>query len=120
MNPQLPRIERHTVNTEVQISNMELREISRYEANSKLGLPTKFWGGVPILKDIIQEIPGARPYFPLLGWFVRKGGSAATSQESLLFGQTIIYPSIGDIVELLTGNGNGGAAGSSGIPAQTF
>jgi hypothetical protein len=99
MNPQLPRIERHTVNTEVQISNMELREISRYEANSRLGLPTKYWGGIPILKDI----PYVRPV-PLIGWFVRHGGSGAVSQESLIFGQTAIYPSIGEITDLLTGD----------------
>ncbi|MET2736294.1 hypothetical protein ABXT16_12685, partial [Staphylococcus epidermidis] len=30
VNPQLPRIERHTINTEVQLSNMELREVSRF------------------------------------------------------------------------------------------
>jgi hypothetical protein len=29
-NPQFPRIERHTVNTEVQLSNLETREISRF------------------------------------------------------------------------------------------
>src|SRR5262249_47490528 len=61
-NPQLPRIERHTVNTEVQITNMELREISRFESNARLGIPTQYWGGIPILKDI----PYVRPYIPLL------------------------------------------------------
>lgn len=97
-NPQLPRIERHTVNTEVQISNMEIREISRYESNAKLGLPARYWGGIPILKDI----PYIRPYVPLLGWFVRKAGSDSASQESILFGQTTIYPTIGEMVPLLT------------------
>ncbi len=103
-NPQLPRIERHTVNTEVQITNLELREISRYEANSKLGLATKYWGGLPIFRDIIEEFPRARPYIPIFGWFVRKSGSAAVSQESVLFGQTTIYPTIGDIMRLLIGD----------------
>lgn len=70
-NPQFPRIERHTVNTEVQLSNLETREISRFESNARLGLPTTYWGGIPVLKDI----PGVRqPWFPLVGWFVRKGG----------------------------------------------
>jgi hypothetical protein len=109
MNAQLPRIERHTVNTEVQISNMELREISRYEANSRLGIPTKYWGGIPLLKDLLEPYPNVRRWVPLIGWFVRKSGSGAASQESLIFGQTTIYPTIGDIAELLTGNVNAAA-----------
>jgi len=102
-NPQLPRIERHNINTEVQISNMEMREISRFEANSKLGIPTTYSGGVPILKDI----PYVRPWVPLLGWFVRKKGEAAASQESVIFGQTTIYPTIADIADLLTSEDSG-------------
>ena len=98
VNRQLPRIERHTVNTEVQLSNLEMREISRFESNSRIGLPTEYSGGLPIIKDI----PKVRPYLPLLGWFVRKGGKAAVMQESLIFGQTTMYPTIGDIMELLT------------------
>ena len=47
-NPQFPRIERHTVNTEVQLSNLETREISRFESDSRLGLPTQYSGGIPI------------------------------------------------------------------------
>ena len=96
-NPQLPRIERHTVNTEVQITNMEMREISRFESNSKLGIPTTYWGGVPIFKDI----PYFRPWVPLLGWFVRHSGHDAASQQSIIFGQTTIYPTIGDLLPLL-------------------
>lgn len=101
-NLQLPRIERHTVNTEVQISNMELREISRFESNSKLGIPTTYWGGVPILKDI----PYVRPWVPLLGWFVRHSGHDAASQQSIIFGQTTIYPTIGDLLPLPTSTAN--------------
>jgi hypothetical protein len=96
-NPQLPRIERHTVNTEVQLSNMETREISRFEANSKIGIPTRYWGGVPVLKDI----PYVRPYVPLIGWFVRKAGKDAAAQQSVIFGQATMYPTIGDLVNLL-------------------
>ena len=95
---QLPRIERHTVNTEVQLSNLEIREISRFEANSRIGRPTEYSGGLPIIKDI----PKVRPYLPLLGWFVRKGGKGAVVQESLIFGQTTMYPTIVDIMDLLT------------------
>jgi hypothetical protein len=97
-NPQMPRIERHTVNTEVQLSNLETREISRFEVNSKLGLPTTYWGGLPIFKDI----PGFRPWVPLIGWFVRKGGSNASAQQSVIFGQTTMYPTISSIVDLLS------------------
>jgi hypothetical protein len=97
-SPQLSRIERHTVNTEVQLSNLELREISRFESNSRIGLPTTYSGGLPIIRDI----PKIRPYLPLLGWFVRKGGKAAVVQQSLIFGQTTMYPTIADIMDLLT------------------
>jgi hypothetical protein len=95
---QMPRIERHTVNTEVQLSNLEIREISRFEANSRIGRPTEYSGGLPIVRDI----PKVRPYLPLLGWFVRKGGKAAVVQQSLIFGQTTMYPTIQDIMDLLT------------------
>lgn len=97
VNPQLPRIERHTVNTEVQISNLELREISRFESNARLGIANRYTGGLPIFKDI--------PYvrrIPLIGWFVRTGGRNAVTQQSLIFGQTTMYPTIGDIMDLLT------------------
>lgn len=95
-NPQLARIERHTINTEVQLSNLELREISRFNTNARLGLATQKKGGIPILKyiPIIDEVP-------LLGWFVRKRGKAAVTQQSIIFGQTTIYPTIGDIFDLV-------------------
>src|SRR5215216_2589763 len=78
---QLPRIERHSVNTEVQLSNLEIREISRFDSNTRIGRPTEYVGGLPIIKDI----PKVRPYLPLLGWFIRKGGKAAVVQQSLIF-----------------------------------
>jgi hypothetical protein len=92
------RIEPHTVNTEVQLSNLETREISRFEGTSKIGIPSHYWGGVPILKDI----PYVRPYIPLLGWFVRRAGQNAAAQQSVIFGQTTIYPSISDLATLLS------------------
>jgi hypothetical protein len=97
VNPQLPRIERHTVNTEVQLSNLELREVSRFESNARLGIATRYAGGIPLLKDI----PYVK-YVPLIGWFVRTSGKAAVTQQSLIFGQTTMYPTIGDIMGLLT------------------
>lgn len=94
-NPRLPRVERHSVNTEVQLANMEIREVSRFETNAKIGLPTTYWGGLPLLKDL----PGVRP-IPLIGWFVRRKGSNAIAQRSLIFAQTTMSPTIGDILDL--------------------
>ena len=94
-NPRLPRIERHTVNTEVQLANLEIREVSRFESDAKIGLPTTYRGGLPILKDI----PGVRP-IPLIGWFIRRKGSNAIAQRSLIFAQTTMSPTIGDILDL--------------------
>jgi hypothetical protein len=99
---QMPRIERHSINAEVQLSNLETREISRFEVNARLGLPTTYWGGIPLLKDI----PHVRPWIPLLGWFVRKGGSNASAQQSVIFGQTTIYPTIGALIDLVSEPGN--------------
>ena len=95
VDPSMPSL-RHTINTEVQLSNLEIREVSRYESNAKLGIPTRYFGGIPILTDI----PGLKP-IPIIGWFVRRGGSNAEVQQSVIFGQTTIYPTIGSIVELL-------------------
>lgn len=99
INPQLPRIERHTVNTEVELNNFELREISRFNTNARLGIPTTRRGGIPIIKDI----PGMK-YVPLLGWFVRRSGQSAVIQQSLMMGQTTMYPTIADIFDLLSGD----------------
>ena len=96
VNPRLPRIERHTVNTEVQLSNLEIREVSRFESDSKVGIPTTYRGGLPILKDL----PGVRP-IPLIGWFIRRKGSNAIAQRSLIFAQTTMSPTIGDILDLI-------------------
>ena len=98
-NPQLPRVDRHSVNAIVQLSNLELREISRFETDTKLGVPTKQWGGIPLLNQIpkLQELP-------IIGWFSRRNGQAAVSQHSMIFAQTAMYPPIGDISELLTGS----------------
>jgi hypothetical protein len=96
INPRLPRVERHTVNTEVQLSNMEIREVSRFESNAKIGLPTTYAGGLPLLKDL----PGFRQ-IPIIGWFIRRGGKNAVSQQSLIFAQTTMSPTIGDILDLL-------------------
>jgi len=92
---ELPHIERHTINTEVQLSNMELREITRFEANAALGIPTTKSGGIPLLNEIpfVKEVP-------LIGYFVRKAGRNAVMQESIIFGQTTTYPTISDLLDL--------------------
>jgi hypothetical protein len=95
VNPRLPRIERHTVNTEVQLSNMEIREVSRFDSNARLGLPVRTSGGIPIIKDL----PGM-DRVPILGWFVRRTGKAAVTQQSIIFAQTTMSPTIGDILDL--------------------
>lgn len=96
-NPQLNRIERHGVNTEVQLSNYEIRLISQFDANSQVGLPTRKGGGIPILKDlpILRDIP-------LIGWFTISKGRAGVVQQDLILGQTQIFPTIGDVIALLT------------------
>ncbi|MCW3051876.1 MAG: smc 2 [Chthonomonadales bacterium] len=97
VTPDPSRIDRHTVNTEVQLTNLEVREISRFESNARLGTPTVQTGGFPI----INQIPILRD-IPILGYFYRRNASAATRQESIIFAQTSLYPTIGDIMNLLT------------------
>lgn len=97
VNPQVPRVERHTVNTEVQLSSMEIREISRFASNAQLGIPTQRSGGLPLLKDIdlLRDIP-------LIGWFRKRGGRGAVAQESLIMAQTTVYPTILEMSALLS------------------
>jgi hypothetical protein len=96
-DPQLNRIERHGVNTEVQLSNNEIRLISQFDSNAQLGLPSRRSGGIPVLRDlpILKEIP-------IVGWFVRRGGRAAVVQQSMILGQTTMFPTINNIIDLLT------------------
>lgn len=95
-NPQLNRIEKHTINTKVQLSNMEVREVSRFLVNAKVGVPEKRHGGLPILNDIpiIQDIP-------LIGWFSRTYGRAPVVQQSLVLGQTSVIPTIEILSDLM-------------------
>ena len=97
VTPDPSRVDRHTVNTEVQLTNLEVREISRFESNARLGTPAVRSGGlfplnqIPLLRDI-----------PILGYYYRRNASAATRQESVIFAQTSLYPTISDIMNLLT------------------
>jgi len=76
---------------------MEIREVSRFEADAGVGLATTYKGGLPLLKDL----PVMRR-IPVIGWFIRRGGKAAVTQQSLIFAQTTMSPTIGDILDLLS------------------
>lgn len=93
---ELPRIERTTVQNTVQLTNLEFREVASYGLNAKIGTPDTRRGGIPILRDlpVIRDIP-------ILGYYSRRNASAATRQESFIFAQTSMYPTVGDIVSLM-------------------
>jgi hypothetical protein len=110
-DPQLSRIERHTINTEVQLSNMELREVTRFESDAALGIPTHKSGGFPLL----NEIPGIKEV-PLIGYFVRRAGHNAVMQESIIFGQTTTYPTISDLLGLEVGSDSDGGENTNANP----
>ncbi len=95
-NRQIPRVEQHSVNTEVQLTNLEFREVSRFESNVQVGTPEERIGGIPLLKELplIRDIP-------ILGYYAKTGGESAVRQESLIFAQTSMYPTVSDIVDLL-------------------
>jgi hypothetical protein len=95
--PELSQVDSVTVNTEVTLDSHAVREIARYRSNARLGLPEQRFGGLPILKDIpiIQEIP-------LIGWFSRSYGQAPVIQQSLMFAETSVCPSIETVVSLIT------------------
>ena len=77
-----------------------MREISRFENNTTVGTPVQRIGGIPFLKDL-PFIGNLLKDIPILGYYVKSGGSAAIRQESLIFAQTSIYPTVGDIVDLI-------------------
>lgn len=94
-NTLLPRIERHSMNTEVQLTNNEIRMISQFDSNAKLGVPTKYLGGIPIIREFFPRVP-------ILGYFIKQSGEAAEVQQSLVLAQATMFPTIGDVIGLLT------------------
>ncbi len=83
----LGRVKRHFVDTEVQLGNLEWREISRYEIALKAARTGQ---GVPLLQDI-----------PIAGALFRPLPSdGASIQKSIIVGQTTIYPTIQDLLGL--------------------
>jgi len=95
IDPQLPRIERHSINTEVYLSDQQIRLISQFSANSRLGVAKRTSGGFPILNmiPVIREIP-------LIGWFIKRGGRAAQIQHSFIFCHTAMYPTLSEVLDV--------------------
>ena len=89
----LGRIKQHFIDTDVQLGNYELREISRYVVALKAARTGR--GGVPLL----QDIPG-------LGVLFRPLPSAESSlQENIIMGQATIFPTLFDLMGLALGPG---------------
>lgn len=99
IDPEFPKIERMTTNTEVQVTNLDLQEIGSFEANYKLGSPRRRSGGIPILRDFLPDVP-------IIGYFIKRGDSKPSRQHTLIFAQTVMYPTVGDITDLLTEGSN--------------
>ncbi len=83
----LGRVKRHFVNTDVQLGNYELREVSKYLVALKASRTGK---GVPGL----QDIPG-------VGVLFRPLPSAESSlQQNLIYSQATIFPTLFDLMGL--------------------
>jgi hypothetical protein len=83
----LGRIKRHYIDTNVQLGNYELREISKYQVTLRASRTGK---GVPLL----QDIPG-------LGVLFRPLPSAESSlQQNIILGQSTIFPTLFDLMGL--------------------
>jgi hypothetical protein len=83
----LGRVKRHFVDTDVQLSNFELREVSRYTVALKAARTAR---GVPLLEDI-----------PLAGVLFRPLPSAESSlQQNIILSQATIFPTLFDLMGL--------------------
>ncbi|MDY3553439.1 hypothetical protein R5W24_002541 [Gemmata sp. JC717] len=83
----LGRVRRHFVHTDVQLSNYELREVSKYMVAIKAARTAK---GVQLL----QDIPG-------VGALFRPLPSAGSSlQQNLIYSQATIFPTLFDLMGL--------------------
>ena len=83
----LGRIKRHFIDTQVQTSSFELREISRYMVALKASRTSR---GVPLFEDI-----------PLLGILFRPAPSDESSlQQNIILGQSTVYPTLFDLMGL--------------------
>lgn len=83
----LGRVKRHFVDTDVQLSNYELREVSRYTVALKAARTAR---GVPLLEDI-----------PVAGVLFRPLPSAESSlQQNIIMSQATIFPTLFDLMGL--------------------
>jgi len=83
----LGRVKRHFIRTDVQLSNFELREVSRYVVALKAARTSR---GVPLFEDI-----------PLAGVLFRPLPSDEKSlQENLILAQATIFPTLFDLMGL--------------------
>lgn len=83
----LGRVKRHYVDTDVQLSNFELREVSRYTVALKAARTAK---GVPLLEDV-----------PGVGVLFRPLPSDENSlQQNLIMAQATIFPTLFDLMGL--------------------
>lgn len=83
----LGRIKRHFINTDVQLSNYELREVSRYVVALKAARTAK---GVPLFEDI----PGVGVLFRPLA------SDESALQQNLIYAQATIFPTLFDLMGL--------------------
>ena len=83
----LGRIKRHFVDTDVQIGNYELREVSRYRVALKASRTSR---GIPLLEDV-----------PVAGALFRPLPQAESSlQQNIILAHTVIYPTLFDLMGL--------------------
>ncbi|MBI1344888.1 hypothetical protein GC163_01215 [bacterium] len=83
----LGRIKRHFIDTDVQLGNYELREVSRYTVALKASRTAR---GVPLLEDV-----------PVAGLLFRPLPQQESSlQQNLILAQSVIYPTLFDLMGL--------------------
>lgn len=81
----LGRVKRHFIDTDVQLSNFELREVSRYQVALKASRTSQ---GVPLAQDI-----------PIVGALFRPLPSDESSlQQNLILAQATIFPTLFDLM----------------------
>jgi hypothetical protein len=83
----LGRIKQHFINTQVQTSSFDMRELSRYHVALKASRTSK---GVPLFEDI-----------PLVGMAFRPAPSDESSiQQNVILGRSVVYPTVFDLMGL--------------------
>ncbi len=83
----LGRVKRHFINTDVQLSNYELREVSTYRVALKAARTAK---GVPLLEDV----PGVGVLFRPLA------SDESALQQNQVYAQATIFPTLFDLMGL--------------------